>query len=84
MKKPASSPGKVGQMLGGLSTRTLMFIAGGLFLLDLAVMDPIPFLDEILLAGLTILLARWSSRRIEPEPQAQAPKPPPKNVTPGA
>ena len=87
MPKPVSPPGKFGQLLGGLSTRTLMFIAGGLFLLDLMVMDPIPFVDEIALAGLTILLARWSSRRAEPEPfpnDGPRSKPPPKNVTPEA
>lgn len=71
---------KIGRFLGDLSTRNLAFIAGALFLLDLAIIDPLPFIDEILLAGLTILLARFSSRRQEPD--LGSTKPPPKDVTP--
>ena len=37
----------------------LLLIAAGLFLFDLIVPDFIPFVDEILLAVVTILLARW-------------------------
>ncbi len=62
-----------------LKSPTLLFVVGGLFLIDLLIFDAIPFVDEIILGILTILIARWKTRRVEP---AAAPKPPPKNVTP--
>jgi len=58
---------------------TLLVLVGSLFVLDVFIPDPLPFIDEIILGILTILIARWQSRRTEPAP---APKPPPKNVTP--
>ncbi|MEM1178615.1 MAG: DUF6116 family protein [Acidobacteriota bacterium] len=84
MNPSTRTAGRFGQLLSGLSTRNLMFIAGALFLIDLAVFDPLPFIDEILLAGLTILLARYSSRRGGEEPAAEPGpfKPPAKDVTP--
>ncbi len=56
----------------------LVFLLGALFLADLLILDPIPFLDEIALGVLTILAARWRSR----SKAAAAQKPPAKNVTP--
>ncbi|MEO1082796.1 MAG: DUF6116 family protein [Acidobacteriota bacterium] len=82
MNPTVKTAGRFGQLLGGLSTRHLMFIAGALFLVDLAIPDPLPFIDEILLAGLTIMLARFSSRHQETEPEPGPFKPPPKDVTP--
>lgn len=63
-----------------LSSRALTLVMLALFLADVAIPDPLPFIDEIVLGIATILLARWQSRRAEPDPPA--PKPPPKNVTP--
>ena len=63
----------------GLKSPTLFFVVGGLFLIDLFIFDAIPFVDEIILGILTILIARWKARRDSP---TAAPKPPPKNVTP--
>ena len=62
-------------------SRTLLFVVGGLFLADVAIPDAVPFVDEMVLGIITILLARWQSRRptVTPEP---AVKPKPKNVTP--
>jgi hypothetical protein len=48
----------------------LFLILGGLFLVDLVVPDPIPLVDEILLAVLTFIAATFSTRQEEdPEPR---------------
>lgn len=52
----------------------LFFLTAGLFVLDLVVPDVIPFVDEVLLGLLTVLLARLKER----EPR----EPRMKNVTP--
>lgn len=41
---------------------TLFKVTAGLFLLTLVVPDPIPFVDEILLALGALLLANWKDR----------------------
>jgi hypothetical protein len=41
----------------------LFLLAGALFVADLLIPDPIPFLDEIMLGLTTLLLARWRRRR---------------------
>ena len=64
-----------------LKSSTLLMLVGSLFVLDVFIPDPFPFVDEIILGILTILIARWQLRRTEPPME---PKPPPKNVTPGA
>jgi len=33
-----------------------------LFVVDLVIPDPVPFLDEILLGVVTLLLSRWKAR----------------------
>ena len=40
----------------------LLVAAATIFVLDLLVPDPIPFVDEILLGLVTVLLARWKVR----------------------
>lgn len=55
----------------------LFLLFGCLFCLDMVVPDPIPFVDEILLALLTLLTAGWQIRNT-----VSPPKPPTKNVTP--
>lgn len=64
--------------LESLRSSQLVMLLTALFLLDLFIPDPLPFIDEAVLFLLTLLAARWKSRP-RPEP---APKPPPKNVTP--
>lgn len=44
---------------GRLRSPMLFSLVAGLFLLDVIVPDFIPFIDEILLAGATVMLARW-------------------------
>lgn len=45
---------------------TLFYISLGLFVINLLVPDPIPFVDEILMGLATLLLARWKKRRDPP------------------
>ena len=60
-----------------LQSSQLLMMLTLLFLLDVIIPDPLPFIDEAILGVLTLLVARWQMRS-EPPP----PKPPPKNVTP--
>lgn len=46
----------------------LLLLTASLFVIDLVVPDLIPFVDEILLALLTLLFSRWKKR-----PSARAP-----------
>ena len=69
------------RFVGQFKSSSLLAIVASLFVLDLAIPDALPFVDEIVLGILTILIARWQSRRAEPP---EPPKPPPKNVTPPA
>jgi len=64
-----------------LKSSTLLVLVASLFVLDLLIPDALPFVDEIVLGIMTVLAARWRSRRAEPLP---TPKPPPKDVTPRA
>jgi len=45
--------------LHGLRSWQLFVLAAALLAIDLLIPDPIPFLDETLLAVLTYLLSRW-------------------------
>jgi len=53
----------------------LFLILGGLFLVDLVIPDPIPLIDELLLAVLTFIAATFTTRREED-------RPPPLDITP--
>jgi hypothetical protein len=46
-------------LLTRFGTRTLATLAAALFVVDLFLPDPIPIVDELLLAAATLLLARW-------------------------
>lgn len=48
---------------GRLRFPTLFLIALALFVIDMVVPDPIPFVDEILLGLGTLLFASWRRRR---------------------
>ena len=76
----SKSPTVVGQFLDKLKSSQLLMLLTGLFVLDLFILDPLPFVDEIILGGLTVLAARWKMRGSKTEPPPD--KPPPKNVTP--
>ena len=73
-------------MLERLRFPQLFLLLLALFMADLFVPDPIPFLDELMLGILTLMVGSW--RRREREPNAtDAPeleKEPTKDVTPRA
>lgn len=48
----------------------LLLLTASLFVVDLLVPDLVPFVDEILLALVTLLLSRWKKK---PEPVVPAP-----------
>lgn len=72
--------GLLARWLGGLRFPQLFAVLAGLLLLDLLVPDPIPLLDELVLAVFTLLVGMWRERDEDP----YAGKPPEKNVTPPA
>ena len=45
-------------VLSRLGSRTLLMLCNLLFVIDLLVPDPLPFVDEIILGVTTLLLAR--------------------------
>ncbi len=49
--------------LSRLRSWQLFVLAGVLFVTDLLVLDPIPFINEIMLGLTTLILARWKRRR---------------------
>ena len=49
--------------LARLRSWQLFVLAGALFVVDLVVPDPIPFIDEVMLGLTTLLLARWKRRK---------------------
>ncbi len=75
--KPTASPlsALVRRLIPGIRYPWLVAILAGLFAIDLVIPDPIPFLDEVVLAVLTVLLASWRTRRDDT-------RPPPKDITP--
>lgn len=55
--------------LSGLHSWQLFLVAGVLFVADLLVPDPLPFVDEMMLGLATLLLGRWKRRRDVIDPQ---------------
>lgn len=56
-------PGAVLKFAQRLRFPHLFLLVLGLFLLDLLIPDFVPFLDELLLGLITLLLAAWKSRK---------------------
>ena len=65
----------INRLIPGIRYPWLLAIVAGLFAIDLVVPDPIPLLDEVVLAALTFLLASWRTRRDDE-------RPPPRDITP--
>jgi hypothetical protein len=60
----------VNRLLPRLRYPYLFLVLGALFLVDLVVPDPVPLVDEILLAVLTFIAATFTTRRdTDPEPR---------------
>lgn len=53
----------VSRLLPRLRYPYLFLVLGGLFLVDLIIPDPIPLIDELLLAVLTFIAATFTARR---------------------
>ena len=60
---------------GRLRFPYLFMLSAGLFLLDFFVPDPFPFVDEVLLGLLTLLLGSVRKRRKQLTPDAPGSKP---------
>lgn len=58
------------QFAGGLRFRQLFLITAALFLLNLIIPDPIPFLDEVILGLLALLFASWKRSDVQKRPPA--------------
>ena len=76
--------GIVGALVARYATRLrfpqLFAFTGTLFLLDLLIPDLIPFMDEMMLGLLTLMLGMW--RREPTTTDDNLPKPPVKDITP--
>lgn len=55
--------GRITRWASQLRFPVLLTLVGFLFVVDLVVIDPIPLIDEILLALVAIVLTRWKDRR---------------------
>jgi hypothetical protein len=72
-------PALIARFAGRLRFPQLFLFTAGLLALDLLIPDLIPFMDELLLGLITLLLGMW--RKEEP-PAAASPKPHVKDITP--
>lgn len=75
--------GLVGALVARYAARLrfpqLFAFTGTLFLLDMLIPDLIPFMDEMMLGLLTLLLGMW---RKDSPAEDSLPKPPVKDITP--
>lgn len=71
-------PGLIASLATRLRFPQLFAFTATLFLLDMLIPDLIPFIDEVLLGLVALLLGMW---RKEP-PIQELPKPPVKDITP--
>jgi hypothetical protein len=60
----ATRQGLIASFLSRLATPRLFLVVAALFVFDLLVPDLIPFVDEILLAALTLALSRWKAEPV--------------------
>jgi len=59
-----SLPARVVERVAGrLRFPALFLLTAALFVVNLAIPDPVPFVDEILLGLVTLLLGAWKDRR---------------------
>ena len=66
----------VERLIPGIRFPWLLVILAGLLAVDLVVPDPIPLLDEVVLAVLTFLAASWRRRNGDPSRPVQDVTPP--------
>ena len=68
----------VNRLLPRMRYPYLFLVLGALFLVDLVIPDPVPLVDEILLAVLTFIAATFTTRR-DTDPEARDITPPEEN-----
>jgi len=73
--KPSPVAALINRLIPGIRFPWLFAILAGLLAIDLVIPDPIPFIDEVILALLTVLAASWRGSRSD----AVAP---PRDITP--
>ena len=65
----------INRLLPGMRYPYLFLILAALFLVDLVLPDPIPLIDEIMLAVLTFIAATFTTRKdVDPEPRDITPR----------
>jgi len=67
-----------------MGSRAILAVGGTLFLLNMLVPDPLPFVDEFLMLAGTILLSRWARREGDTLNRAPTSNRGPKNVGRGS
>jgi hypothetical protein len=65
----------VGSLVGQLRYPWVFVLLLTLFVVDLVVPDPIPFIDEVMLALLTFLVGSWRTRRKAAPPEVEVRSP---------
>lgn len=73
------STGLVGRALSRLRFPQLFLVLLVLFVLSVLMPDPLPLVDEAILAVLTLMVSQWKKA---PPDRGRSAKPPEKNVTP--
>ena len=73
MSGPPSVEGIVNRVAGRLRFPWLLLFTAVLFVVNLVVPDPIPFVDEIVLGLVTLILATWRTK-IEQRTSATRPE----------
>jgi hypothetical protein len=83
MSKVGRSPVQdlVGRLVGRMRYPWVFVLLGALFVADLVIPDPIPFIDEVMLALLTFLVGSWRTRgkgaAVDATPRVSSAKSPP-------
>jgi len=77
MKDPTGGPADAiaRNLVGRLKHPWLFAILAVLLAVDLLVPDPVPFVDELLLALLTVLVGSWRARRRAGPPEVEVSRP---------
>ena len=75
-------PSLIGSFAAKLRFPQLFMFTAALFFLDMLIPDLIPFIDEVLLGLVTLLLGMWKKQSAQVEPTPQGDKPPLKDITP--
>jgi hypothetical protein len=84
MSDPVPSPWQslVERLFPRLKYPHLFTLLLALFLVDLLIPDAIPFVDELLLGVLTVLVGSWRTRRQPARPEGDAPRLPDRGQEP--